>query len=262
MDPSALQGGPPALAPSLSGVDEEPRRALERLASRAFRHVQLCVTQPCMRPRDLDASARRDVRAQLRRLELDVAGLDFFIPTEHYFDAARVDRAVGATHEAIRLAADLGRCPVSLVLPQPTGDDPAGEETITEVLRAIRESAHQHDVNLADHAVPMAHRAADDLVGIGIDPAAWLGAGRDPASVVREHGGPIVAARFCDLNLAGLRTPPGERGGRLDVLAYGIALATAGDPRPLILDARQWLDPWRGFEHAARIWRDEMRVRE
>jgi sugar phosphate isomerase/epimerase len=72
-------------------------------------------------------------------------------------------------------------------------------------------------------------------VGIGIDPAALLAAGANPASEVSRLTTPPVAARLSD-SVAGARVIAGS--GKLDVLAYQIALATKGYSRPVVVDLR------------------------
>jgi len=234
---------PPPLAPTIAAQNLPPRLAMERTTSLGLRHVQLSATQPGMRPRELGDSARRDLLAVLRRLELSVAGLDLWIPVEHFADAAHADRAVAAVHQAIELAADLGRCPLSLLLP-------AGDET-DEAVESIVARAHHFGVELADHAVPVDPRPG---VGVGVDPAAWLSHGEKPADAVARLGGSIVSARLCDLNTAGMRAPVGGRDGRLDVTAYQVALSIAGYERPVVVDMRQWPDPLDGLERTIQRW--------
>lgn len=260
MNAHSLSDRSPELAPSLLGIRDEPRRALERIALMRFRWVQLGVTQSGLRPRDLDSSARRDLLAMLRRHELDLAGLDFFIPTEHYFDPAQVDRAVTASRAAIELAADLGRRPVSLVLPATTETDDDRSTMATEVRGALLDASIRCGVPLADHGMPPSMTEPDDLIGVGIDAALCLSMGDDPAAIVSRQSATIVAARLCDLTTAGHRAPLGESDGRLDPLQYGVALITAGYARPVVIDVRQWIDPWVGIERTAAVWRKELQI--
>jgi sugar phosphate isomerase/epimerase len=256
------------LAPTLAALPGELRPSMDRLAAMGFRHVQLSAAQPGLRPRELDGSARRDLLATFRRRELEISGIDLWIPPSHYLDPVHVDRAVTATIAAIELAADLERCPLSITLPaysvdpkNPEVDD--AEEISTgnadassgDAVQAIIDAAHHAGVALADHQVPVADRERDDLIGIGIDPAAWLAAGLDPAAGVSRQSGHLVAARLSDLLSTGLRGPIGTRDGRLDVMSYRVALAVAGHDRPVVLDARQWPNPWSDLETAAECWR-------
>ena len=235
------------LAPTLGPLGDQPRAALDRLAAMEFRYVQLSATQPELRPRDLDRSARRDLLVRLRRLELQISGLDLWIPPAHFLDPAHVDRAVDAVRAAVELAGDLQRCPISLELPRPVDD-----ESLGPVIEAIAELALRAGVELADHAVA---DATQDHLGIGIDPAAQLSCNEDPAAAVMKHADRLVAARLCDLLASGMRGPIGEaQGGRLDVLSYRVALSVGGYDRPVVVDARQWSDPWSGLTQTARTW--------
>lgn len=230
-----------ALAPTLAPLQVAPAEAFRRLAALGFRRVQLAATQPGFRPRELDRSARRDLGATLRRREMTVAGIDLWIPPAHFLDPARVDRAVAATIETLKLAADLDRCPVCLELPEDgTGD---------EVIATMRDAALHEGIALADHAVPPAERPG---IGVGVDPVAWMADGRDPVEAVAMAGERLVSARVGDLLRGGLRGPLGGDGGRLDVAAYHTALALRAVP--VVIDARQWADPWAGLERTARAW--------
>lgn len=234
------------LAPGLAPLGAEPRAGLKRLASAGFRFVQVSVTTPGLRPRDLDESARRDLRATLRRLELSCSGLDAWVPAEHFLDPAKIDRAVQAISDAIELAASLDRCPVSVLLP-----DTKANPAVRSALSALGERAHHFNVALANHAVDP---TTDAEVMIGVDPAAHLAMNRDPAKAVLAGAARIASARLVDLTTTGLRAPIGQIDGRLDVAAYQVALDAAGYRRPVVVDARQWPDPWRGLEDTRRAW--------
>ncbi len=229
----------PPLAPTLEALPLAPRRALERLAALGLRHVQLSATQGGLRPRDLDRSARRDLAAILRRHELAVSGIDAWIPAAHFLDAARVDRAVALVVGTIGLAEDLGRCPVSLTLPAASG-----------IAGAILGPAAQRGVHVADHAVTPSPDAA-----VGIDPVACLAADVDPAAVATAAGPRLASARLADLLTSGMRGPIGSVEARLDVLAYRVALSVADYDRAVVVDVRQWVDPWGGLTQTREAWR-------
>ena len=72
------------LAPTLAPLGEQPRAALARLSKLGFRHVQLDATQPGLRPRELDRSARRHLAATLRRPEDSPIGVDLWVPASHF----------------------------------------------------------------------------------------------------------------------------------------------------------------------------------
>ncbi|MCW5766662.1 MAG: hypothetical protein KIT68_11885, partial [Phycisphaeraceae bacterium] len=63
----------------------------------------------------------------------------------------------------------------------------------------------------------------------------------------------LTAARLSDLDAAGHRCTPGA--GRLDTLAYAVALVTARFDRPVVLDVRAVTDPLRCVIDGARAWR-------
>jgi len=251
------------LAPTLAALGDDPRRGLDRLHDAGFRAVQLSAAQPGLRPRELDGSARRDLLATLRRTELLGAGIDCWIPAEHYRDAAQLDRAVNATRAAIELAADLGRLPVSLNLPRAapmTADgDPDGshdDSSIIEAIDALATHAERFGIALADHThPPLAVPRGSAAVGIGIDPAAIIARGESPARAVAAAGERIISARLCDLLRSGMRGPPGDADdGQLDVMAYRAALSVVGYARPVIVDARQWSGTWTGLAQTAAAW--------
>ena len=208
------------MAPTLAALGDQPRSALDRLSRMGYRSVQLSAAQRGLRPRELDRSGRRDLLARLSRIQMPAAGLDLWIPTEHFLDPALVDRAMAAVGAAIGLAADLGRCAVSLVLP-------GGEaQPITE---ALAEQALRFGVMLADHGVPPA--TSSPSIGAGIDPAAWLGQDKDPSAAVPEHARELVSVRLCD--------DP-----KFDADAFQLALLACAYRGPLVIDLRECADPW------------------
>ncbi len=235
------------LAPTLAAFAGSPRVALDRLAALRFRHVQLSATQPGLKPRELGRSARRDLAALLRRLEISAAGLDLWIPPGHYVDPRHADRAVAAVMGAIELASVLGRCPVSLRLSETGGGEP-----LDSVVKTIGQGGLHHGVEVADHSVPPAQ---GEGIGVGIDPVAWLIAGEDPVAAISAHAGRLISVRLADLSTTGARAPiGGQNGGRLELDVYRQAIATSGHHRPLVVDLRDWVDPWRGLEQTAGAW--------
>lgn len=250
----------PPLSVSLSGLDREAdrpwsggaRAAIEWAAARGFRGVQLDATAAGVRPRELDRSGRRDLAAMLRRLGLELSGLDLLIPSTDFTDAARAERALSALLGAVEMAAemsalagDAGGGRVSVVLPAS-----AREET----LAAIRDRASARGVLVADLAHPAREAGPEgDPLGIGLDPAAILLAGGDPAAAASRAGRSIVAARLSDANDAA-RVVPGSPGGRLDRLAYAAALEVARHRAPLVLDLRGLKDQDRAAREVIGSW--------
>lgn len=216
--------------------------------------------QPGLRPRELDRSARRDLNAMLRRVELVCAGVDCFIPAEHFTRNEMVDRALAAVEGAIELAADLGRAPVALSLPRratdssESTDDSSKVQSDGFVMQSIAAMADRFGVEVADHTVPLLLPPPEGI-GVGVDPAAWLARNENPADVVTRSGASVVSARLVDLLTTGLRGPIGDRQeGRLDATGYRVALSVVGYARPVVVDARQWLHPWEGLERTRLRW--------
>lgn len=252
--PPASSGHPAErhlVAVALDGLGLEPREAFAVLREIGVSAVQWPAMRSGLRPRDLDASARRDLLSTLRRHELAMSGVDLWIPPEHFGEADRVDRAVAAVEEAIRFAAEFGRCAVSMRLPRVVATD-ADDGGIGSALAAIAGIAERHGVPLADHAVPL---AASERSSIGLDPVALLAAGIDPAAAAMEHAGRVAAARLADLDRGGLRAPVGDPiDGRLDVVRYRVGLEVAGFGGLVAIDPRQWADPLAGVRRSAHAW--------
>lgn len=253
-DSDAVSAGRHLVAVALDGLGLEPRDAFATLHELGIAGVQWPATRSGLRPRDLDASGRRDLQSTLRRHELSLSGVDLWIPSEHFGDPGRVDRAVAAVEESVRFAAEFGRCPVSLRLP---GSGPEGAARDESVFAAIGVIAERHGVPIADHAVPIVKR---ESIAMGLDPVAWLAAGHDPAAVAIEHAGEIASARLADLDRGGLRVPVGDAiEGRVDLLRYRVALEVAGVRRLVVIDPRQWADPIAGVRRSAAAWSDAAR---
>ncbi len=187
----------------------------------------------------------------MRRVELAFAGLDLWIPAAHFADPARTDRAVHAALSAIELAADLatltgGREPiVSLTLPT---DD-------TQTRQALAARASDYGCVVADHAYPA---SASTALARGVDPAAVLMGGGDPAREVIEAGSDLGGARLSDVSAEG-RCAVGAPGSRLDLVGYVASLTVAGYERPVICDLRQVADPAAFAAQTSRLWALEAR---
>lgn len=246
---------PTPIALSLAGFPAPAgaRRAINDVALLGCRAVAIDATHPETRPRVLDASARRDLGSLLRRSDLGFAGLDLWIPPEHFADPAQASRAVDAVTAACGLSADLARWSgpasrpiVSLVLPK---------EPVEGVVEALALAAERTGAMPADHAWPLLNTARPG-VHAGIEPATLLMAGADPAkeSSALLRDGRLASARLSDSGVVG-RTPLGSHGGRLDVLAYSVALITGGLEGWVTLDVRGLPDPESGVRSALERWR-------
>lgn len=231
------------LAVSFCGIAEpsDLRAQIEWAAGAGYRAVALNGAAPDCRARDLGRSARRDIASLLRRCELVPAGIDLWLPPKHFTDPQHADRALNALLDAIDLAADLaelteGDPVLSAMLPAPCE---AGG-----MLNALIDRAAGRGARIADHRWPRGDDepmpSAGAPIGIGLDPASiFIAEGRraDPAAAVLSAGAGLVSARLSDADEAG-RCQPGVAGGRLDVLGYCVALATAGYRGRLVVDAR------------------------
>ncbi|MCE2882281.1 MAG: hypothetical protein LW636_07980 [Planctomycetaceae bacterium] len=247
----------PAIAATISplvstGACADVRAAFERLSALGYRGAQLSAADPATRPRDLGASARRDLAAALSRSELSCSGVDLFITPAHFTDPAFVEKAADASFAALGLAADLGRAP--LVLPLPA-------DAATDVRAALAAEASRRGVAIVvplDGASPEERSYADaPPFARGVDCAAVLAAGGRPEAVVAALGGRLGGVRLVDLLRSGLRGPILEpRASRLDALALRIAIELAGFRGLPVVDARQWADPDEGIAASIARWRD------
>lgn len=214
--------------------------AIAEVAAMGLAAVQLDASDATMRPREMGASARRDLAASLRRLGLRASGIDCFVPVERFDDAAQVERAMQAVVGSIALAESLDRVPVCLHLPR-----------LEAVAAELRREADRRGVALADFTLPV----PDGAGAIGIDPAALLAAGSDPSAQVAAVAGRVAAARVVDLLRSGMRGPIEQAGAsRLDALAYRVALEMAGFRGLPVIDCRQWVDARRGVRESAERW--------
>ncbi len=223
-----------------------------------YSQVQLDLTQPTLRPRELDGSARRDIAKTIAREGLQLSGVDLFIPPGDFADAARVDRATSAVLAAIECAAELrGGCVVSLVLPAPID---------VGVLRAVGSHAERFGVRVADHAWPAREvgAALRHVLGVGIDPAAMMvqtsgkadgvaiRAREIPNAVAKLHTSPI-AARWSEACAVG-RLAQGDRASGLDVLQYAAVLDARGYEGALVVDLRSVMEQSAAARGAVKLY--------
>jgi sugar phosphate isomerase/epimerase len=251
---------PLPLAISIAGLERAegapwesgPRAAIEWAAGAGFQGVALDGAAPGLRARELDRSARRDLAALLRRLQLRFGGIDLWIPAEHYTDPARAERALEATLAAVDLCAELGR--LSEVAGMPAVSLPMSAEGAESPRRAVEAHAETRGVVVALYTFGSAAEfVAGSPVGAGVDPAAVLLAGGDPAKRVSELGASLKVARLSDATGIG-RAPIGASGTRLDRLAYSAALAVGGYPREVVLDLRGLRDQAAAAARARELW--------
>ena len=251
---------------TLAPLAADPRAGLRVVAGMGVPGVQISAGQAGTRPRELDGSGRRDLLVAVRRLELEVVGVDAWLDPATLLEPERVDAAVSATLEAVQLAHDLGRVPVSTRLPEEGGES---------AIEAILARASKLGVRLVDHGVPprgrdvrtleggresgglllpdpvetsvqpstpVGSRAIDGL-GIGIDPPAWLVGGLDCIDAAARG---VSAIRLADLSRDGMRIPVGDPDGRIDGVALVVTARTGGFEGMPVIDARRWPDPVTG----------------
>ena len=235
------------LSTTLAPLGNDPRSGLQQLARLGLRHVQLSATQRETRPRELSQSARRDLLATMRRLELSCSGIDLWIPPDHFIEQAHQQRAVETALATIELALFFDHVPVSLRFPKINIAENAACESVIE-------KALHCDVPLADHGVELSGTlSGDPRTGVGIDPAAILSQGDDPAALILAHASRIASIRVCDLSETGMRLPLGSREGRLDVNGFKAAADVVDYERPIVIDARQWEQPLGGIEQTMHV---------
>lgn len=253
----------PTLTPLVRAANGTVRSALDQLGRAGFAGVQLDATLPGLRPRELDARARKDLLALLNRRNVRATGIDLFIPRRHFTSPDHSDRAMSAALAAVTLAADLGRLPLSLALPVKTMPP--------ELRAALVEAADGHGIRLAIHAEDQldaleAWVTEVDLptLGAAIDPAAVLARGQDPAQVVQRFGKRLAVARLSDVERGTSDDEPGEATeavrvsagrGDLDLIPYRVAVDLAGHRAgPVVLDLRGLANPLNAAVAAKHAW--------
>ncbi|MDI9403588.1 MAG: hypothetical protein QM516_06925 [Limnohabitans sp.] len=237
------------------GSADEPLRVREALALVArlgYRGAQLNGTDPTMRPRDLGASARRDLKATLARVELVCSGIDLFIPPAHFEDPATVTRAVDAVAAALVLGAELGRAPVTVSLPETV------EPSLRDALVAEAQRVGSRLLVPCHERASVQKLAHSPAIGASLDCAAVLAAGGRPEELILQAGDRFGAVRIVDLLRSGLRGPILEpRESRLDCIALKAALSLAEGSQSVpsaVVDARQWADPRSGITASINRW--------
>lgn len=286
MPPPSFPPLPPlslALTGLPRGVPDSLRTHLDLASRLTYRSVTLDATLPTLRPRELDRSARRDLASLMRRRELTCAGLDLWIPPEHFTNPTEQDRALAAVLAAIELAADLARLSASAVVSTARASAPSSisiclpHAAPSDLIAQIDARAATCGVRIADHTFPPPqspdHPAPRAAIGLGIDPAALLLANLDPAAIILRAPHPprttsasgsaststatstlpLTLARLSDASTVA-RTAIGARDGRLDLLAYATALLAASYRSPVVVDVRGVLDPADAAKQAIDAW--------
>lgn len=255
-----MEGFAPELSLALVGLDVRGDLGARCSWARGlgYRAVQLNAAEAGLRPRDLGRSARRDIAAGARRAEVEISGVDLWIPSEHFVDESRSDRAIGAVCEALGFAAEVvplasrgRRAVVSVALP---ARDEMNVDALEGVARAIGECAQRVGAVVADHQWPPDARSGGEPIGVGIDPAAVIAhAETSAAKAASRMGARLAGARLTDLSGGGMRVEPGSGRGRLDVMTYLVALATAGYDGCVVVDLRGVTDAQGAAARCARL---------
>ena len=230
-----------------------------------------------LRPRELDRSARRDLASVLRRFELELSGVDLWIPPGHFVDGLHSDRAVEAVVEAVRFVVEMvglvggsggsgvGGGVVCVTLPAFEEGDVGGDGVGLRggVVSAIESAAELVGGVVADCSVGAVGSVAAGGgdregglvggrgIGVGVDPAAVLAGGADVDGVVVRAGERLVCARLSDADHAG-RAVVGR--GHLDVEGYAGALAAVGFRGRVVVDVRGLRRSGAGVDAAIERW--------
>lgn len=251
LEPASVGVSAAAIDPGASRATQAPRPELRAVITLArtvgYRGLVLDATHPQTRPRDLERSARREIGALLKRNELSASGVDLFIPSEHYLDSARIDKAVHAALGAIELASELatlsdaGAGVVSVALPRFEAAD-ARSGALRAVLQTMEQKAALVGVRIADVAAGSGGWALEpeSPLGVGLDCAAALLAGEDPSLLAARLGARLVSVRITNVSrsLAGVRVAPGAVDGQLDTGALAACLTAVGFNGPVVVDLR------------------------
>ena len=248
--------GLPEISVSAAGfampAGSPPRATIDAIASLGVRGIALDATASGLRPRELSRSGRRDIASVLRRCELELSGLDLWIPPEHFADPSTSQRAIDAVMQALEMASELSllvggrsRPLVSLVLPAEM------DSTARDSLAA---TAQRSGTVLGDHAIMGEDTMYPAGIGVGIDPVYYLTDGQSPAKAITRAGEHLASARLCDTNAMG-RCVLGSTGGKLDTTAYAGALIVSGQSW-VTFDLRGLSDAAPAASHAIEAWRE------
>lgn len=248
---------PPEIAIALCGLAVKAGRpwgvstpeACVWVREQRARAVALDASRADVRARDLGRSARRDLAAMLRRTELELAGVDLWIPPEHFLDDSKAQRAMETVLQTAAMAGELARLVGGRSMPVVSVTLPGSMDE--RVRREIGEGADRHGAMVADHTPGAVHHAAG--LGVGVDPAACLLAGESPGKRA-VAGGASAVLRLSDLNATG-RCAVGSEGARLDLTGYAGACLTVGG-RWITLDTRGVGDAESAVGKGADAWRN------
>ncbi len=241
----------PEISISTAGFQSEDRSTrsmISQIHSMRSRGIALDGSAPDCLARELTRSARRDLASTLRRNELDLTGLDLWIPPEHFVDQSTVQRAMDALNQAAELSSELAqlvggrsRPIVSVILPK---ELPAIERS------SIGSSAQRVGALIVDHQPEIENPIPG--IRIGIDPSMILLDGRSPGKAITQAGPDLGAVRLNDMNAMG-RCAIGAPGSKLDLKGFAGALLVSGQEW-ITLDVREIPDPQLACQKAQHAW--------
>jgi hypothetical protein len=185
----------------------------------------------------------------MRRRELELAGIDLWIPPEHFSDPDNCQRALDMVVQTAELASELSELVGGRSFASVSVSTAASIEG--QMYSAMGASALQYGATVIDHRSEQSD-ACPSGISIGVDPASVLISGGDPAGAVHSAGERLGGARLDDVNAMG-RCPVGAEGGRLELDSYKAALMIGG-PGWVTVDLRQLPDPTRCYLIARKAW--------
>ena len=122
------------------------------------------------------------------------------------------------------------------------------------VQASLLHAAERFEVRIADHAWPVRESSEEEgRLAVGVNPAAVLMAGEDPASIAARLGDRLASVRLSDLDSGGNPVAPGR--GRLDVEAFIAAVSVVGWTGPLVVDLRGISTPESAMVDVIERWR-------
>lgn len=189
-----------------------------------------------LRPRELDRSARRDLAAMFKRVQIPCCGLDLLIPPGHFADSASVDKAVASVIAAIEMCAELRS--LGATIDGASVSIELNDQTPVGVVAAIEQACQRVGVRVAD--VGHGGLPRSEWIGVAVDPAGAFARGERAEDLAARVGRGVVSARISDVarGAGALRCEPGAMEGRLDLQAYGATLGVIGYRGAAVIDLR------------------------
>ncbi|MBL4591362.1 MAG: hypothetical protein JKY96_05320, partial [Phycisphaerales bacterium] len=131
--------------------DGSPRAMLDWGRSVGARGVVLDGARAGFRAREIGRSARRDLAASMRRREIEIAGIDLWIPAEHFALPEHCGRAVEVVIQTCVLASELASLVGGRSVGRVSVMTPASIDA--DVLREMGDGAAMVGAEIVDHRV-------------------------------------------------------------------------------------------------------------